>query len=312
MWTCCADPPDVPVRAAVGDVRAARGPTGAHMQDARKAAVVQEHLWQVLWVSTWRRPPSDSMPGMSDLPPQIVDRIRKELPAECCVLPGSLPVVSFGDLSGARVATLSLNPSSAEFLSNKGEWLLGSRRRLASLVSLGESDPRELDDDAVTRVLRDSNAYFAGPNWYRQWFGRLEALLAAASLGSYLDGTACHLDLVQWCTDPIQRYVPSAAWRRLVETDREFLGWQLRQHSLAVILVNGMSCVQELQAAGVVQSWTEDRIPYATKSGVAELRVFQAEEFGIQFLGWNRPVAGHLPADGHERLRDWLLTVANA
>jgi hypothetical protein len=84
------------------------------------------------------------------------------------VLPGSLPVVSFGDLSGARVATLSLNPSSAEFLSKNGEWLLGSRRRLASLVSLGESDARKLDDEAVERVLWESNAYFAGPNWYRQ------------------------------------------------------------------------------------------------------------------------------------------------
>lgn len=222
---------------------------------------------------------------MSEVPPQIVDRIRRETPQGCCVLPGSLPVVSFGDLSSARVATLALNPSSAEFLSNKGEWLLGPRRRLASLVSLGASDPRDLDDDAVARVLEESNAYFARPNWYRRWFGRLESLLAAAGLGSYLNGTACHLDLVQWCTDPIQREVPAAAWARLVETDREFLGWQLRQKSVAVVLVNGMSCVQELQAAGVIQSWTEDRLTYATKSGSAELRVFQAEELGSASSG---------------------------
>lgn len=75
-----------------------------------------------------------------------------------------------------------------------------------------------------------------------------------------------------------------------METDREFLGWQLRQHSLAVVLVDGMSCVQELQAAGVVRSWDADRISHATRSGVSELRVFQAEELGVRFLGWNRPV----------------------
>ena len=245
---------------------------------------------------------------MSDVPPEILDRIRRESPPGCCVLPGRLPVISFGDLSGARVATLALNPSSAEFLSNKGEWLLGRRRRLASLVSLGASDPRDLDDDAVARVLEESNAYFAGPNWYRRWFGRLESLLLAAGLGSYMDGTACHLDLVQWCTNPIQRDVPPAAWKRLVVTDREFLGWQLRQKSLAVVLVNGMSCVQELLTAGVIQSWTEDRLRYATKSGPAKLRVFQAEELGVRFLGWNRPVAGQLPADGHEKLQDWLVS----
>jgi hypothetical protein len=244
-----------------------------------------------------------------EIPGQIVERIRRVPPKDSCVLPGSMPVVSFGDLSGARVATLALNPSILEFLSRKGEWLLGPRRRLASLVSLGISDPHDLDDDAVSRVIEESNAYFEGPNWYRGWFGQLESLLVTSGLGSYLDGTACHLDLVQWSTDPVQRKVPSTAWKRLVAADRDFLGWQLRQKSLTTVLVNGMSCVDELRTVGVVQSWTEDRVPYATKSGPAELRLFQAEEHGVRFVGWNRPVAGPLPADGRDKLRTWLLTV---
>ena len=159
-------------------------------------------------------------------------------------------------------------------------------------------------------VLEESNAYFIGPNWYRRWFGRLESLLVASGLGSYLNGTACHLDLVQWSTDPVQREVPSAAWKRLVAADRDFLGWQLHQKSLTTVLVNGMSCVHELWAVRVVRSWSEDRLTYATKSGPAELRVFQAEELGVSFVGWNRPVAGQLPTDGREKLREWLVSAA--
>ncbi len=239
---------------------------------------------------------------------QIVNRVRRKAPENCCVLPGSLPVVAFGDPSKARVATLALNPSSAEFLTRKGQWLLGPRRRLASLVSLQSTDPRDLDDDAVNRVIAESNAYFQGPNWYRQWFGRLESLLQAAGQGSYLDGTACHLDIVQWCTSPIQRKVPATAWKHLVDTDREFLDWQLRHGGLDAVFVNGMSCVRELRAVEVVRSWTEDRVTYATKSGPTHLRLFRAEELGVRFFGWNRPVAGQLPTDGRAKLEEWLVS----
>lgn len=264
------------------------------------------------------------MPGYLEAPPRLVEvtrphgqvfsELEERWAEQSKAMLGDRSTV--GSLSPAgcanSVSPLALNPSSAEFLSNKGEWLVKPRRRLASLLSLGASDPRDLDDDAVALVLGESNAYFAGPNWYRRWFGRLESLLGAAGLGSYLDGTACHLDLVQWCTEPIQRKVPPAAWKRLVETDREFLGWQLRQKTLDVVLVNGMSCVQELQTAGVIHSWTEDRVAYVTKAGPAELRVFQTEELGVRFLGWNRPVAGQLPADGHEKLQGWLVASTGA
>lgn len=220
-------------------------------------------------------------------------------------------MVSFGDSLAARVATLSMNPSSSEFVSKDGDWLLGPKRRLASFISLGVSDPRELDDEAVHAVLTESNQYFQGLNWFRKWFGRLEALLNASGFGSYIDGSACHLDLVQWATHPIQRDVPAPAWDRLVQGGREFLAWQLAQANLDTVLVNGMACVRELLSAKVVQAWSEEQIAYATRSGPATLRLFKTEELGVRFIGWNRPVAGQLPADGLHQLRDWLVSTGS-
>lgn len=243
---------------------------------------------------------------MASVAPVVAERIRRPMPSGLSVLPGSLPVVSFGDPDGALVATLSLNPSWIEFESPSGVWLRGHERRLASLISLGAEDPRELDDDRVAQVVAESNAYFRGPNWYRGWFRWLEALLQGSGSGSYLDGSACHLDLVQWATKPVQGDLPSAVWNHLVEQDRDFLHWQLRNCNVAVVLLNGASVVRWVQQAGLVAGFDEDVLSYRSKRGDDEMRVFHAVAEGMLFLGWNKPVAGAITSDGRQRLTRWL------
>lgn len=228
------------------------------------------------------------------------------------MLPGSLPVVSFGDPNQATVATLSLNPSWREFESPDGVWLSGSRRRLASLISLGLSDPRELDDEQVATVVAESNAYFGGPNWYRTWFHWLESMLSVSGAGSYLDGTACHLDLVQWATKPAQGELREDIWARLVEQDREFLRWQLANCNVRVLLLNGASVVEWLQEAELVHDVGAEVVPYVASNGRAELRVYRADADGVLVLGWNRPLAGALSTDGRRKLSAWLSETLHA
>lgn len=242
----------------------------------------------------------------------VAERIRRPIPSGLSVLPASLPVVSFGDPDGATVATLSLNPSWREFQSPNGVWLDGSRRRLASLISLGASDPRELDDEQVVTVVAESDSYFRGPNWYRGWFHWLESMLNASGAGSYFDGTACHLDLVQWATKPAQGELPAGVWRRLVEEDREFLRWQLANTNVRVLLLNGASVAQWLQQAGLVEAFDEEVIPYEARNGGGKLRVYRANADGVLVFGWNRPLAGALSADGRLKLNSRLADVLQA
>jgi hypothetical protein len=222
------------------------------------------------------------------------------------VLAGSLPVVSFGDAASAVIATLSLNPSWLEFQSPAGAWLTGSRRRLASLVSLGVADPQDLDDDQIAAVLAESNGYFRGPNWYRTWFHWLESLLTRSGAGSYLNGTACHLDLVQWATKPAQGQLPPPVWNHLVAEDSSFLHAQLRGSPIRVALLNGASTAQWVRRAGLVSGFDEDIITYSTSSGNNRLRLFRADAGGMLFLGWNKPLASAIAADGRSQLADWI------
>jgi hypothetical protein len=223
---------------------------------------------------------------------------------------GSLPVISFGDYRSATVATLALNPSSLEFLDKRGRYLLGHSRRLASLVSLETSRNNQLSDAEVARVFDDSNTYF-GRNPYQPWFHWLETLMTGAALGSFHAGSACHLDLVQWATRPAQRRLRPDVWQRLVDADREFLAWQLDQTPATTVLVNGAACVQWLSKEGLV-TWREAQpLVFRNANGTTgRLQVSIADREGKRFIGWNRPLAGPIPAEGRQLLQQWVASAA--
>src|SRR4051794_16684783 len=137
---------------------------------------------------------------MSSVPSYTAARIREPAPAGVPAVRGSTPVVAFGGVGTARVATLGLNPSRIEFLDGNGRMLAGDGRRLETLPSLGCADLTSAPDATVERVLAGCNGYFRRRPY--NWFNKLERVLRYVG-ASYFDDTACHLDLVQWATDPV-------------------------------------------------------------------------------------------------------------
>lgn len=182
------------------------------------------------------------------IPPYIEARIRRPPPDWAHVVPGSTPVVAFGDARTARVATLGLNPSRVEFLDKAGVLLQGDKRRLTTHASLGSPDLATASSDVVSNVLEDCNTYFQRRP-YKKWFGKLETPILAACGASYCNGTACHLDLVQWATDPIWSNLPNTAQKRLITEDSSFLISQIRNENIQFLLVNGKSVWDQLRAA---------------------------------------------------------------
>jgi hypothetical protein len=203
------------------------------------------------------------------------------------------------------VATLSLNPSDQEFLARDGSWLLGSKQRLESLVSLGVADPRDLTDDQVAQVADRCEAYFDGP-WFGQWFGHLDRLMTAAGMAGYRSGNACHLDLIQWSTNPTASRLAVPVWRRLLADDLDFLTWQLSTTPVDVILINGAGPLQGVKTSGVAGTFTEEVLPILRSNGPGRIKVAQATAGKVLYLAWNLPLDKGLSVDAVGKLSAWV------
>lgn len=219
-------------------------------------------------------------PSARLIPPYVVDRIRRRPPADCCVLPGSTPVVAFGDPSQSLVATLGLNPSRVEFEA-KGVEFDGQLRRFETLRSLGVEQMDGASHDAVARVWTRCNAYFHG-NPYR-WFDYLEQLVNAVD-ASYFGDTACHLDLSQWATDPTWSGLPQRARERLVADDSGFLQEQLRSEPIRLLLLNGRSVLTAAQK-GLGIRLRQEPETVSDRSVVAQIYTSQTQH--VQVVGWS-------------------------
>jgi hypothetical protein len=243
-----------------------------------------------------------------DIPDYIEQRIRRPPPIGCGVVPGSSPVVSFGNSLTATAATLGLNPSRREFLDERGNELGGDSRRLATHTSLGVLDLSLAPSEAVAAVLADCNNYFHG-NPYRGWFDHFTPILEKCG-ASFYDGTACHLDLVQWATDPTwARLQPASARRRLLEEDSDFLAEQLRREHLRLLLVNGRGVIRHLRPMLDEFRWNEPIVGLAT----GDTQVGIGRIAHVRVLAWStnlqssRGVKRQLRGELALRVKRWLL-----
>jgi hypothetical protein len=219
----------------------------------------------------------------ANLPDYIVYRVRRRTPVNSGVVPGSTPVLSFGNAQSATTATLGLNPSRREFLDDNGAELTGSSRRLATLQSLGLEDVSRASEGAIRQVVEDCSAYFQR-NPYRRWFDQLESVLRAVG-ASYYGRSACHLDLVQWATDPTWRRLPRSAREQLLEADGAFLLQQLRNEHIRLLLVNGMTPVRQLERLASLTLVEQHRL---SACSYQPTRLFVGNVFDrILVVGWS-------------------------
>lgn len=215
------------------------------------------------------------------VPDYIGRRIRRPIPYGCSVVPGSTPVVAFGDPTTAAIATLGLNPSKQEFLDPRGNELDGSMRRFETLKSLGVHSLAEASDAAVARAFDACRQYFHR-NPYR-WFDQLEAVLGQIG-GSYYNGSACHLDLVQWATNPTWGRLNKGTKDRLLAEGVGFLLEQLRLEQVRLLLLNGRRVLMEFERT-FGQRLVQRNAPI--EGGVVRCRFFTGHVNGIRVVGWS-------------------------
>lgn len=158
------------------------------------------------------------------------------------------PVLSFGDLSTSKVATLGLNPSNREFVDRSGNELQGAYRRFHTLNSLGIDSWSEVDARHLRLILDMCRLYFLG-NPYDGWFRRLDAVVSGTR-ASYYDGaavTACHLDLIPYATARKWTELTGNQRSLLMDVAGDTLGLLLRDSPVRILILNGRSVVRHFE-----------------------------------------------------------------
>lgn len=216
----------------------------------------------------------------SPLPGYVVERLRRPVPPGIPVVLGSTPVLSFGSTHSAGVATLGLNPSVAEFQDKRG-WLTGAHRRLVELRSLGLDDLTDAPDELLRDVVAGCDTYF-DRNPYWTWFRQLEEFLLKPLRVSYTNGSACHLDLVQWATDPVWGHLPAAQRTRLIDADAAFLHLQLQHEGIALVLMNGSGVTDVVHKHVTPLTQVGD-----VTHGTVTARLLEGHAHGTHFIGWS-------------------------
>ena len=236
--------------------------------------------------------------------------IRRVTPDGCDVVKNSTPVISFGNLGTAKIATLGINPSDVEFVENT-VFLTGDERRLATLLSLDAASTESLTDAQIQQVIDDCNNYFERRPY--DWFGSLDKILKAGFNASYYDGSACHLDLVQWATNTKWKYLSRSVKEKLLKESEAHLINQLQAENVKKIVINGSDVWNTLEKLKLI-TFDEVQTIYFGKEGKRKtpcrLRIGQG--CGATFYGWTSNIQSQPGANEkkfNEVLGLWLKEV---
>jgi hypothetical protein len=182
---------------------------------------------------------------------QLLQRIRRpsSIPG---VIPGSTPVVSFGDFTNARIVTLSINPSSKEFLKGKKLLPMGEKR-LVDREVLGISPQQDISESDAEKVWEGCKNYFNEEANPYSWFNDLEVILNHAN-HSYFNGSASHIDLVQSATFPAWASLSPNTKEELLKEDYQFFKYQTAVSSIGTILINGRQWFLHSQGLAAFQT----------------------------------------------------------
>jgi hypothetical protein len=235
------------------------------------------------------------------------------------VIGWSAPVLSFGDISRASIASIGLNPSNLEFVDLSGAELQGLDRRFHTLRSLGLGTWMEANHSHLDQVIESCRDYFQR-NPYDRWFRVLDRVVNPMGVSYYgASPSVCHLDLIPYATAQKWSFVPRAERGALLSSFGRILGTVLRQSSIQLLILNGQSVVQHFQLISRSLNSEERRDWSLSRKGTASVPGFSFKgvvtsvggislERPVLVLGFNHNLQSSFGVTRFvtERVGEWL------
>lgn len=268
--------------------------------------------------------PHDSVPQEScslyPLLATLICRQERAVALGTGVIEWGCPVLSFGNVSLSRVATVGLNPSNREFVDEMGQELAGEFRRFHTLASLGLDSWLDADARHLREVVASCQQYFAN-NPYDKWFKRLEHVMSGADASFYGPcANACHLDLIPFATARKWTDLTGVQRSSLLSVAADTLALLLRDSPVQVIVLNGRSVVDQFQLMAGVQlqreaiaDWTlrrrasPDVAGYGFRGAVRTLCGIPLQQ-EVLILGYNHNIQSSFGVTRNviSAIREWL------
>ena len=240
----------------------------------------------------------------NEIQERLIQRTMSAYPLHAPIVEGSTPVVSFGDCTTARVATLGINPSYEEFQDSDGVILKADKKRLVDHESLGGDFRNGLTESQAEKVVTGCSSYFSKRPF--DWFDEIENVALKPNGMSYRSGEACHLDIIQWATNPIwSKITNQKECASLLENDSEFLRFQITSQNYDFIFLNGNTVIKQLKSLNLVKLRHSGFTPFG--HGVRRSRLWLGELGNTKFIGWNLNIQRHeTTSSNKEALSSWI------
>jgi hypothetical protein len=228
----------------------------------------------------------------------LLDKISGPLPTTVKIVEGSVPIVFFGNVEKAEIATLSLNPSNVEFEHN-------GVRRCVDRKQLRVSDNQKLNSEQAESVYQSLLLFFK-VNPYKTWFNPMNKLFQSKGYEYYNDKIV-HLDISPWAT--------SNKWDSLRREEREsiidttIIENVIEKCGIKKLFINGKTafnvfCTTLNIGANEIQ---ETSFNYITQNGNnRSFIIYETEIFGCEIIGWNIYIHQGCPQDLIKKIDSYL------
>jgi len=232
----------------------------------------------------------------------LLGKISQPIPASVEIVRGSIPIVFFGNVEKAEIATLSLNPSNVEFEPKHGKVRCLDRTQLDVL------DSQKLTNEQAEAVYQSLLLYFCDPpyNPYRTWFNPLNKLFERKGLEYYND-KIIHLDISPWAT--------SKKWNDLSQNERDqivdttIIQNVIEKRGIKKLFINGKTAFTVFKKTLKVddENVSSESFEYKTKNGISrKFIISEAEIFGCRVIAWNLYIQRSCPQDLVNKLNFYL------
>lgn len=244
------------------------------------------------------------MANNAEILDRLIKRTMEAFPKNAPIVEHSTPVVAFGDCTTARVATLGINPSYEEFQDSSGELLKGKEKRLVDHESLGGEFTGGLSESQAEKVIAGCSKYFLNRPF--EWFDDIENVVLKPNGITYSSGEACHLDVIQWATNPIwSKITNQQECISLLENDSEFLKFQITSQGYDFIFLNGNTVIKQVKSLNLVKLQHAGFTSFG--HGVRKSRLWIGELGRTKFIGWNLNIQRHETTPSNKAdLSEWI------